>query len=67
MPEKNGTGPSGKGPLTGRGRGKCIIPLNTQEEELSYLESQEIILSEQLRCVKDRIKSIKSSLSGGKK
>ena len=48
MPKFDGTGPTGKGPMTGRGSGKCIIPLNTTEEELNYLKNQEKVLREQL-------------------
>ena len=28
MPGFDGTGPTGQGPMTGRGRGYCIVPLN---------------------------------------
>lgn len=31
MPRFDGTGPRGKGPLTGRGLGYCIEPLNTKK------------------------------------
>jgi hypothetical protein len=55
MPEFDGTGPGGKGPMTGRGSGKCIIPLNTTEEELNYLRNQENIMKKQLRSIKTRL------------
>jgi hypothetical protein len=28
MPRFDGTGPQGRGPMTGRGQGTCIIPVN---------------------------------------
>jgi len=56
MPNKNGTGPGGKGPMTGRGSGYCIVPLNTTEEELEYLKNQEKALREQLQHVEARVK-----------
>ena len=33
MPDFNGTGPSGKGPLTGRKRGKCRGSLSEKNKE----------------------------------
>ena len=33
MPKFDGTGPNGKGSVTGRGSGYCVIPLNTTERE----------------------------------
>ncbi|MCD6216143.1 MAG: DUF5320 domain-containing protein [Candidatus Aenigmarchaeota archaeon] len=35
MPGYDGTGPEGKGPMTGRGRGYCIIP-TTEKKEPTY-------------------------------
>jgi hypothetical protein len=29
MPGFDGTGPAGMGPMTGRGRGYCVVPLNS--------------------------------------
>jgi hypothetical protein len=55
MPNMNGTGPTGKGPLTGRGSGECIVPLNTRDEELTYLKNQEKVLRNQLQQVQTRI------------
>jgi hypothetical protein len=56
MPKQNGTGPTGRGPMTGRGRGICIIPLNTAEEEFRFLKEQERVLREQLQHVETRLK-----------
>lgn len=55
MPNKNSMGPTGKGPMTGRGSGHCAIPLNTTDEELSFLINQERGLREQLRRIETRI------------
>ena len=63
MPRLDGTGPDGKGPMTGRGRGYCVMPLNTTEQELEFLKNQERVLRQQLRQVKPRIKRIESKIS----
>lgn len=62
MPKKDGTGPSGKGPMTGRGSGKCVIPLNTTEEEVNYLRNQEKVLREQLQLVQSRLRVLEESM-----
>ena len=56
MPNKDGMGPTGHGPMTGRGSGKCVIPLNTIEEELNYLKNQREVLREQLESVETRLR-----------
>jgi hypothetical protein len=61
MTEFDGSGPSGKGPMTGRGSGYCVIQLNTPEAELDFLKNQEQALKEQLRHVKIRIRHIEKS------
>lgn len=38
MPDFDGTGPRGEGPLTGCGRGYCIIPLSP-EQEICFFET----------------------------
>ena len=58
MPKFDGTGPNGKGPMTGRGSGYCVIPLNTTEQELEFLKNQEQVLKQQLKHVGTRIKSL---------
>jgi hypothetical protein len=65
MPNKNSTGPNGKGPLTGRGSGHCIIPLSTTKEELDYLKNQEKVLKQQLLEVKNRIRTLETATTGG--
>ena len=58
MPKLDGTGPNGKGPISGRGSGYCIIPLNTTEQELEFLKNQERVLRRQLKHIGTRIKSL---------
>ncbi len=58
MPKLDGTGPSGRGPMTGRGSGYCVIPLNTTVQELEFLKNQEQALRKQLKHVGNRIRRI---------
>jgi hypothetical protein len=67
MPDRDGTGPTGKGPITGRGSGQCILPLNTTKEELNYLKNQENALREQLDMVVTRIRGLEATTCGGKR
>ena len=60
MPNLDGTGPSGKGPMTGFGRGYCVLPISTPEQELSFLRNQAQTLQAQLRQVRTRIKGVKT-------
>ena len=60
MPVKDGTGPQGKGPMTGHGSGKCILPLNTRKEEMKFLKNQEKVLKEQLEQIESRIGVLKA-------
>ena len=60
MPKLDGTGPSGRGPMTGRGSGYCVIPLNTTEQELEFLKNQEQTLRKQLKHVENRIRRIEN-------
>jgi uncharacterized protein len=55
MPNKDGMGPTGKGPLTGRCSGHCAIPLNTTDEELSFLNNQKKVLRDHLGQIETRI------------
>jgi hypothetical protein len=63
MPKFNGSGPNGKGPMTGRCSGYCVIPINTTEEEIGFLRNQEQALKKRLKHVKTRIKRIEVSTS----
>jgi hypothetical protein len=63
MPKLDGSGPTGKGPMTGRGSGYCVIPINTTEEEVRFLRNQEQALKKQLKHIKTRIKRIEVSTS----
>jgi predicted phage tail protein len=61
MPKFDGSGPSGKGPMTGRGGGYCVIQLNTTEAEIDFLKNQEQALKKQLRHIKIRIRRIEKN------
>ena len=67
MPKFDGTGPSGKGPMTGRGSGYCVIPLNTTGEELEYLKNQEKVLRDQLHMVETRLKALETMICRSKR
>jgi len=62
MPNLDGTGPEGKGPLTGCGRGRCIISISTPEEELEFLANQSRVLQAQLKLTKTRIKKLNQNV-----
>jgi hypothetical protein len=57
MPNFDGTGPRGKGPMTGCGRGYCVLPISAPEE-LVYLKSQARVLAAQLKQIKARIQEL---------
>ena len=59
MPGFDGTGPCGKGPMTGGGMGYCVIPLNTPEQEITYLRKRAHVLKIQTKQIKNRIKELK--------
>jgi hypothetical protein len=61
MPNFDGTGPSGKGPMTGCGRGYCVLPISTPEQELDFLRNQAQVLQEQLKQIRARIKGVKTT------
>lgn len=69
MPYRDQTGPSGYGPLTGRGLGPCGRGLFgrrrfrpwTKKEELEALEEEEKIMEEELKELKDRVKELKKN------
>ena len=63
MPKFDGLGPKGKGPMTGRGSGYCVIPINTPEEELRFLKNQEQALKKQLKHITARITRIENNAS----
>ncbi|GAG27276.1 unnamed protein product [marine sediment metagenome] len=60
MPGFNGTGPRGMGPMTGGGRGYCVVPLSIPETELDSLKSQSHALKAQLEQIEARIENLKS-------
>jgi len=55
MPGFDSTGPRGTGPMTGRGRGYCVILLSTQDQELDFLKKREQALREELEQIEARI------------
>jgi hypothetical protein len=59
MPNFNGTGPRGKGPMTGGGMGYCVIPLSNPERKLDFLISQTQVLEAQLQQVRARLSLLK--------
>jgi hypothetical protein len=60
MPNYDGTGPNGKGPMTGFGRGYCVIPISSSEQELNILRNQAHVLREQLKQIRTRINGMKT-------
>jgi len=60
MPNYDGTGPDGKGPMTGFGRGYCVIPISSSEQELNLLRNQAHVLREQLKQIRTRINGVKT-------
>jgi hypothetical protein len=59
MPNRDGTGPEGKGPMTGRGMGNCVIRITSSKQELDFLVNQVQLLQAQLEKTRARIKAIK--------
>ena len=60
MPKYDGLGPEGRGSMTGRGKGFCVIPVNTTAQEIEFLKNQEQALKKQLKHVTARIKRIEN-------
>ena len=60
MPNYDGTGPDGKGPMTGFGRGYCVVPITNSEQEIEFLRNQEHVLQAQLKQTRKRIKGVKT-------
>ena len=60
MPNYDGTGPDGKGPMTGFGRGYCVIPISSSEQELNLLRNQARVLQAQLKQIRNRTKGVKT-------
>ena len=60
MPNYDGAGPDGEGPMTGFGRGYCVIPISISEQELEFLRNQARVLQEQLKQIRTRIKGVKT-------
>ena len=60
MPNYDGTGPEGKGPMTGFGRGYCVIPITNSEQELELMRNQARLLQAQLKQTGTRIDGVKT-------
>jgi hypothetical protein len=58
MPKLDGTGPKGTGPMTGHGKGSCMIPINNVKEEMVYLKNRQQALQRELKQIKSRITKI---------
>ena len=58
MPNFDGTGPRGKGPMTGGGMGYCVIPLSSPEQKLDLLRNQTQVLQAELKQIRTRIKGL---------
>ncbi len=58
MPGFDGTGPRGRGPMTGGGRGFCAVPLSAPQQELDFFKNQSQALREQLEQIETRIKDM---------
>jgi len=63
MPGFDGTGPRGMGPMTGGGRGYCVVPLSTPEAELDSLKSQAYAMKTQLEQIEARIENLRNTES----
>lgn len=59
MPNHDGTGPDGKGPMTGCGRGNCMLKISNSEQELDFLTNQAHVLETQLKRIRTRIRRAK--------
>ena len=64
MPNYDGTGPDGKGTMTGFGRGYCVIPISSSEQELNLLRNQAHVLREQLKQIRTIINGVKTKKEG---
>ena len=65
MPGFDGTGPCGRGPMTGGGRGYCAVPQpGRSERELDSLKTQAQILRRQLEQIEASI--LEQEKTGGK-
>jgi len=61
MPGFDGTGPNGKGSMTGDCRGYCIVPLDTPKQDLVSLKKQAQNIKEQLEQIETSISKIENA------
>jgi len=57
MPGFDGTGPYGRGPMTGGGRGFCAVPLNIPGVELDRFEPGNYYSDEQIEQLSHNLKN----------
>lgn len=57
MPRRDGTGPMGIGPRTGRGLGRCYIPNNRNSLNNEKLLEEKRILEEKIKSINEKIKN----------
>lgn len=55
MPGFDGSGPGGRAPMTGGGRGYCAIPIGSREKEMDILKTEALALRVRLREIEARI------------
>jgi hypothetical protein len=63
MPGLDGTGPKGRGPMTGGGEGFCIVVLGNNEQEIAELKNRAGSIRKQLKNIKNRIKELQKPVS----
>ena len=59
MPGFDGTGPWGRRPMTGGGRGFCAIPPRISDSEIALLKADLLSMREQLAQIEARIEKLR--------
>ncbi len=73
MPRQDGTGPTGQGPMTGRGMGPCAGGMGysrracgfgyrrfiSPKNELKALENEKAMMEEELEALREEIETLK--------
>lgn len=62
MPERDGKGPNGLGPLSGACQGNCIVRIDSPEAELVYLLNRQKALKKELDVTKNRIVKVRQKI-----
>jgi len=63
MPGLDGTGPKGRGPMTGAGEGYCIVVLGDRKKEIANLKDRARTMQKQLKKINIRIKELEKSIA----